>query len=298
MELRYLRAFGVLAEELNFTRAAARLHVTQQTLSDQIRRLEKDVAAPLFDRTTRSVALTAAGRTLLSHVTGVLAAVELAVAETREVDSGQRGRLIVGLGGSAGLDVTSRILRAFAAVRPNVELTVRGNMGVADTSGGLASRAVDVTIFWLPATAGVEVVPLFEDERVAVLAADHPLAALDVIPAAVLAEEPFVWADGLDQRTSDYWTLAAERGGRPPRIGARISGHEDLFTAVQLGRAVSCSPISVVRSQPYPGIVTRPVTGVAPAVLAVCYRAGELTPLVDVFVRTALEACGRDAPPT
>lgn len=125
----------MLAHELNFTRAAARLHITQQALSTQLRQLENRVGASLFDRTTRTVALTDAGDTLPSHVPGILAAVAAAMAETREVVPGERGSLIVGLAGVAGLDLTPRILRAFAAARPLVALTVR-NIDFSDPSGG------------------------------------------------------------------------------------------------------------------------------------------------------------------
>ena len=84
VELRHLEAFQVLADELNFTRAAGRLHITQQALSTQLRQLEHRVGASLFDRTTRTVALTDAGRTLLGHVPEILSAVDRAMAETRE----------------------------------------------------------------------------------------------------------------------------------------------------------------------------------------------------------------------
>jgi len=88
VELRHLEAFQVLAHELNFTRADGRLHVTQQALSTQLRQLEDGVGASLFDRTTRIVALTDAGRTLLAHVPGIMAAVGQAIAETRETVTG------------------------------------------------------------------------------------------------------------------------------------------------------------------------------------------------------------------
>lgn len=289
MELRHLQSFHVLAHELNFTRAAARLHMTQQTLSAQLRQLESRVGASLFDRTTRTVALTDSGRTLLAHVPGILAAVDQAMAETRETVTGQRGALTVGLAGAAGLDLTPRILRAFAAARPLVALTVR-NVDFSDSSGGLLSGAVDVALLWLPVPHGVEVVPLLEDPRMAVLAADHPLAARDELLPTELAEQPFVWIEAMDPTARDFWTLGEHRGGRPARIGSTISGFEDLFAAVRSGRAVSASPASVVGSLPWDDLVVRPVTGLAPATLAVCHRTGDTTPLVEAFVRSAVSS--------
>ena len=98
VELRQLCAFEVLAQELNFTRAAARLHLSQQGLSAQIQSLERLTGTPLFERTTRSVTLTEAGRTLLRHVPGILLSVGQAMAETRQAPTAaERPRLVVGL---------------------------------------------------------------------------------------------------------------------------------------------------------------------------------------------------------
>jgi DNA-binding transcriptional LysR family regulator len=291
VELRQLEAFQVLADELNFTRAAGRLHITQQALSKQLRQLEHRVGACLFDRTTRTVALTDAGHTLLGHVPGILAAVDQAMIETRETVAGERGTLTVGLAGVAGLDLTPRVLRDFAAVRPQVALNVR-NIDFSDPSAGLLSGAADVALLWLPAPDTLEVVALREEPRLAVLAADHPLAARDELSAEELAEQPFVWIEAMDAATRDFWTLAAHRGGRPARIGSTISGFEDLFTAVRSGRAVAASPASVVSALPWTDLVVRPVHGLAPATLAVCHRHGDARPVVEAFVRSALAAAG------
>jgi DNA-binding transcriptional LysR family regulator len=173
---RHLEAFQVLADERNFTRAAGRLHITQQALSTQVRQVEHRVGARLFERTTRTVALTDAGRTLLEHVPGILAAVDQAMTETRETIAGERGTLTVGLAGVAGLDLTPRVLRDFAAARPQVALHVR-NIDFSDPSAGLLSGATDVALLWLPVPDKLELVALREEPRLAVLAADHPLAA-------------------------------------------------------------------------------------------------------------------------
>ena len=293
VELRHLEAFQVLADELNFTRAAGRLHITQQALSTQLRQLEHRVGAPLFERTTRSVTLTDAGRTLRAHVPGILAAVSQAITETRETVGGQRGTLTVGLAGVAGLDLTPRILRDFASARPHVTLNVR-NIDFSDPSAGLHSGATDVALLWLPVPADLEVVPLVEEPRMAVLATDHPLVAQEQLSAEELAREPFVWIEHMDPSVRDFWTLAAYRDGRPAVIGSTISGFEDLFAAVRSGRAVSASPASVVRSLPWSDLVVRPVTGLAPATLAVCHRAGDTRAMIGAFIDSAVAAATRN----
>ena len=287
VELRHLRAMEVLAQELNFTRAAARLHVTQQALSTQVRELERRAGAPLFTRTTRSVELTSAGRTLLRHVPGILMSVGQALAETRAAAHGSRGLLPVGMRGVAGLALTPRILRAFSSAHEHVDVAVR-NVEFGDASAGLASGTTDVALAWLPVPDGIDAVPLLEDRRLAVLPADHPLAQQAEVDAADLADEPFVWVDEMDARVRDYWTLGEHRVGRPVRVGARITGFEDAWAAVRAGQAVAASPASVLQALPGTDITTRPVRGLAPAVLGVCRRLGDDRPLVTAFVETAV----------
>jgi DNA-binding transcriptional LysR family regulator len=291
VELRHLRAFEVLAQELNFTRAAARLHLTQQALSVQVRELEKRAGAELFVRTTRSVRLTEAGRTLLRHVPGILLSVGQALAETRQATHGRRPALTVGLRGAAGLPLVTAVTRAFTAAHPEVELAIR-NVEFGDATAGLASGDTDVALAWLPVPEGIEAVRLLEDRRLAVLPSDHPLAARDEVDAAELADEPFVWIDEMDARVRDYWTLAEYRIGRPAKVGARISGFEDAWAAVQAGLAVAASPSSVLAPLPGTGIVTRPVRGLGPAVLGVCRREGDHRPLVTAFVEVATARAG------
>ena len=293
VELRDLEVFHVLADELHFTRAAGRLHISQQALSARLRLLEHRVGASLFDRTTRTVALTDAGRTLLGHVPGILTAVDQALLQTRETVAGERGTLTVGLAGVAGLDLTPRVLRDFAAARPHVALHVR-SIDFSDPSAGLLSGATDVALLWLPVPEELAVVALLEEPRLAVLAADHPLAARGELSAEELAEQPFVWNEAMDAATRDFWTLAVHRRGRPARVGATITGFEDLFTAVRSGRAVAAPPASVVSALPWTDLVVRPVTGLAPATLAVCHRHGDARPVVDAFVRSALRVSLED----
>jgi DNA-binding transcriptional LysR family regulator len=299
LELRQLRAFEVLAQELNFTRAAARLHLSQQALSAQLRSLEKRVGTPLFERTTRTVTLTEAGRTLLRHVPGILLSVGQAVAETRQASTRDlRTSLVVGMRGVSGLDVVMSVVRSFREAHPDVELSLR-NINFGDASAGLATGETDVALAWLPAPDGIEAVPLLEDRRLAVLPADHRLAAAEEVSAADLAEEPFVWIDEMDARVRDYWTLADHRVGRPVKVGARISGFQDAWEAVRAGQAVAASPATMLTRLPGPGIVTRPIRGLAPAVLGVCRRAGDDRPVVSAFLEAAVTAAGPDtAPPT
>lgn len=295
VELRHLRSFIVLAEELNFTRAAGRLNIVQQALSAQMRQLEDELGAALFVRTTRKVELTPAGRALLEHAPVALRSVESAFDQVRDSVAGERGSLTLGLVATASLDFTPRVLRNFAEDKPNVNVSIR-NVAFDDPTGGVRSRQADVALVWRPFDEeGLACEPLFTDRRVAVLPIDHPLAAAKTVDAAALAAEPFVWVDNMDEIARGFWTLADVRQGRPPRVGARITGFEDLFAAVRAGRAVAACPGSVASALPWRDLVTRPIPGLAPAVVAACWRATDQSPFVKAFVACALRAAGTDA---
>ncbi|MFC9440765.1 LysR family transcriptional regulator [Nocardia sp. NPDC057030] len=286
VEFRHLRAFHVLATELNFTRAAAQLHLTQQALSNQIKQLETRIGATLFQRNSRQVTLTDAGRTLLTRVPDILDTVGAAIADTRDTESGQRTELIVGIRGVTGLDITPRVLRAFATEYPHVAVTV-GKVGFDDASAGVLVGASDVGLIWLPAPDGLDVTPLLGEERIALLPADHPFAAATAVPPADMAVQPFAWwTDNRDLAARDFMTLADYRDG-PATIGAEVATLEDLLAAVGSGQAVAVSVASVSRFFPWSGVITRPLLDVAPSVLAVACRAGDDRPLVAAFIRVA-----------
>ena len=288
VELRHLRAFVAVAEELNFTRAAARLHLAQQALSAQIRQLEALLGTPLFVRTTRRVELTGAGRALLERAPALLANVDEALRAAVTAGRGESGELTIGLLATASLDFTPRLLRAFAGELPDVTVSVR-NFSFDDPSGGVRSGQADVALVWLPfSDEGLTCERLFDDARVAVLAADHPLAERTELMVEDLLDEPFGWIDDLDPVARDFWTLGDRREGRAPRIGAHITGFDDLFAAVRAGRVVAASPASVVTALPFTDLVTRPVRDLEPAGFAVCRRADDPSPIAERFVSAAV----------
>jgi DNA-binding transcriptional LysR family regulator len=288
VELRHLRSFVAAAEELNFTRAAARVHLAQQALSAQIRQLEQFVGVRLFNRTTRKVELTAAGHALLERIPALLEGIDGALDAAASAGRSETGELGVGLLATAPLDFTPRLLRAFAEARPGVSLSIR-NYPFDDPSGGLHDHRTDVALVWMPFTTdGLVCEPLFEDPRMAVLAADHPLAGRAELEAGDLVDEPIVWVDDMDPVARDFWTLTDHRAGEPARIGARVTGFEDLFAAVRAGRAVAACPSSVVGGLPFADVVVRPVRDLEPAWVAVCRRADDENPSADAFVQTAI----------
>jgi len=293
VELRHLRSFVAVAEELNFTRAAARLHLAQPALSAQIRQLEQRVGARLFERTTRRVELTPAGRALLGEAPGLLEGMDAALRSARMAAAGETGALTVGLLATAALDVTPRILRAFARERPRVTVSVR-NVEFADPSGGVRAGDADLAMVWLPfRDDGLACDPLFDDRRMAILAADHPLAAREELAVADLLAEPMCWVEGVDPEAGAFWTLDEQRGAPPP-IGATVTGFEDMFAAVRSGAAFAAIPASIATTLPWEDIAVRPVHGLPGATVAICRRAGSEDPLVEAFAACARDVCAAD----
>lgn len=284
VELRHLRAFVAVAEELSFTRAAARLHVVQQALSAQIRQLEERLGVQVVERTTRRVALTAAGRELYPRAVAVLAAVEEAGRATRAAAA---ERVEVVLGFVAPLDVgpMQPVLRRLAADDPGIAVTVRF-ADLLDPTGGLRRGESDVAKVYGPFdTTGLELLPLWTEPRGVAVGATHPLAARDEITIEELVAEPTFDFPTPDARWREFWTAGAHRGGRPPVIAAEFRSLDALLSAVRAGLGVHISTQPLVRSTS--GIVWVPVAGLEPLGHFLAWRAGDDRPGVAALVAAA-----------
>ncbi len=190
IELRHLRYFLAVAEEEHFTRAAAKLHVSQPTLSHQIRELEGQLNLPLFDRVGRRVKLTAAGEMLLPHARRVVR--ELAAAQTAldELHGLKRGALKVGIVQTVNACVIPEIVARFSEAHPGSRLAC-DEMAVADIESHLESGKLDLGISFLPpARKSLAGQQLFTEELVAVVATDHPLAKRRRLRMRDLANHP------------------------------------------------------------------------------------------------------------
>jgi DNA-binding transcriptional LysR family regulator len=192
MELRHIRYFLVLAEELHFRRAARRLSITQPALSIQIRDLERSVGVPLLARTNRQVQLTEAGRAFLEGARLVVDQVDRAVQDAKRAGRGEIGELALGFVGSAAYVVLPELLRAFRKAYPQVTLRL-ASMTTKEQLAALAEHRLDLGLLRLPiddstlAWRRVTTEPL-----VAVLPSTHPQANEARIPLGTLANEHFI----------------------------------------------------------------------------------------------------------
>ena len=290
VELRHLRYFVAVAEELNFTRAAQRLHIAQQALSTAVRQLEERVGAQLVERTTRRVELTPAGRALLESARELLAGAEHAVAAAREA-AGERPALTVGFVAAATHRRFGEGLRIFGERRPDVNVLVRFG-DLLDPSGGLRDGDVDAAAVHGPFDAtGLELLHLWSDEIVAVMAADHPLAERTEITIEELVAEPTFLFPTPDARNRDFWMLTDYRGGRPPKIAAEFRTLDALVAALQAGIGVHVAASALPRSLgPGSEIVCRRVPGLPQLDHYIAWRSGDERPVL----RELVDAC-RDA---
>jgi LysR family cyn operon transcriptional activator len=197
IELRHLRYFLAVAETAHFTRAAAKLHVTQPTLSHQIRQLEEQMGLPLFDRVGRRVKLTTAGETLLPHARKVLRELEDAQVALNELNGLKRGLLRVGIVQTVNACVIPEIVARFSAEHDGIRVEC-GEMAVADIESDLEAGKLDLGIsFMPPARKSLTGEKLFKEELVAVVSSNHKLANrrqlrvrdLDSHPLALLSEK-------------------------------------------------------------------------------------------------------------
>ena len=284
MELRQLQYFVAVAEELHFRRAAARLHLSQPPLSQQLRRLEDELGVLLLERTRRRVELTAAGASFLRDARAILAELDGAVATARRIGEGKVGRLRVGFVGSALFSVVPDVVQRFRAARPDVELELRERSTVEQLRA-LAAGTLDLGFVRPPVDVeGVRVETLLREPLLAALPDGHPLARLRRVPLQRLAREPFVLfpreqAPGFHDELIGALTAA----GGLPRVVQQAPEMQTIVGLVAAGIGVSLVPASV-RRLALGGVTYRPVSKGSQAELAAISRPDDPSPLVRAFL--------------
>jgi DNA-binding transcriptional LysR family regulator len=181
MNLRHIRAFIAVAEELHFGRAAKRLHIEQSPLSRTIRKMEDDLGLKLLLRSSRGVALTLAGKTFLEDARHIVLAVEQAEARARAASLGYHGTLRVGLTRDIGRSKLAALLALYRSEAPmmNIRLT---EVPLTQLLHGLSTQIFDAGLALIDHADGVEAIPVWEDPIVVALPARHPLLALKTVP--------------------------------------------------------------------------------------------------------------------
>ncbi len=283
VHLRELRALVAVAEEQSVTRAAQRLFLAQPALSRQLQALERRLGVPLLERLPRGVALTEAGRALLGPAREAVTAWERGLAAA--LATVPAGRLVVGMQTAVGRGLQRRALARFAELSPGTVPVLR-QVDWRDPTAGLADGSSDVAFVWLPLPMDdADVLPVAREERVVALPSDHRLAGAPRVVLADLLDEPFIALPDSAGPLRDAWLAVADRGGRPPVVGAVADTPDAVFEAVASGLGVVLLAAGNADLYARPGIVCRPVEGLAPAVLALAWRRSDRRPVVAAFVR-------------
>jgi DNA-binding transcriptional LysR family regulator len=289
MELRQLRYFVAVAEELHFRRAAERLHISQPPLSQQIRSLEDELGFALLIRTRRRVQLTPAGEAFLRDARALLGELDGAVATARRIDAGQTGRLRVGFVGSALLSIVPGTVERFRASRPGVAIELRERSTV-DQLRAVATGLVDVGLVRPPIDddTGLRAETVLRERTVAALPAGHALATMSRVPLRRLADEPLVLFPR-DQAPGFHDLLigALADTGAGPRVIQYAPEMLTIIGLVAAGTGVSLVPASVSRLA-LDGVAYRPVTGAPRSELVAITRADDDSALARAFVAEAI----------
>lgn len=284
--LRQLRYFVVVAEELNFTRAAERLQIAQPPLSRQIQALEQAIGIPLLERTNRRVTLTAAGTVFLEECRQILSQIEHSVKVAQRIAHGEAGQLIVGFEGAAHNGPVLDIIRQFRAQFPDVDLVMQ-EMSSGQQVEALQQRQLDVGLIEsIAANDAIAVAPLLSEPLVVALANTHPLAGSGPVSLKQLAHEPWVtgrshYGCGLLLRI----LAACRQAGFTPNVQQETNDLQMTLGFVASGMGITLLPES--STLPQTGVTYCPVAPPVPNVqLAVAWQPHQRSPIVTSFLQS------------
>ncbi len=293
IELRHLRYFAAVAEELHFGRAAEKLGIAQPPLSQQIKSMEELIGYPLFERKPR-VRLTPVGEALLEVARRTLGQVEEGLEMVRRAGRGEVGKVTVGFAASTLTTVLPEILRNFREQYPGVELRLR-ELSSAAQAAALADGSIDVGFLREAVTHGTDLIceRILREEFMTVLPPGHPLAERREVPLTELAGEPFVhFPRAVAPTLFDQIAAACRRAGFRPRVVQEAQEWLTILGLVEAGLGVSLVPASFrrlrwgdVQYRPLGTpreftevFVCRPTAPVVPAVVQLIGIARSITP--------------------
>src|SRR5215210_5488676 len=299
MELRQLRYFVAVAEELNFSRAAGRMYLSQPALSQQIRKLEHELGVDLFQRTKHGVELTEAGRTLLDGARQALVLVEQAARSAREAGGAESSHLRVGFPEYANHTLVADILQTFQRRYPYVELEEHETFTLQQTLqqvSALLDGTLDVGFTLAPfeadALASERVLGI---ELVAAVPTDHPLAALPEVPMRELARERIIlFSRRFHPGCYDYLVDCCKKAGFSPNVVQKnepqLYSGATTYRMVASGAGVGIVARPLVSMSRPVGVVFKPLRDPSPVLdLVAAWRRADLAPNLQAFLEVVRE---------
>jgi len=290
MELRHLRYFLAVAEELHFGRAATRLHMSQPPLSQQIQRLEKELQAPLFYRTKRRVELTNAGRALLGEARALVAQAEHAAGAAQRASRGEIGQLLVGCALWTDFLHGAKIIQQFTRRHPEVEVELR-DLTAAEQIPALEAGRIHVGILRPPVQSKVLVSErLLSESLVLAFPRGHRFKNCDGVPWKALVDQPYVL---FSQRRAPAYEAVVARACHEAGVALKIKYEVDqpqtVLAIVAAGLGISLVPASL-RMLKIPGVDYRRLVPPGPPLeTVIAWRRDSSPSFVQAFVSVARE---------
>jgi DNA-binding transcriptional LysR family regulator len=286
---RKLRHFVVLAEELNFGRAAERCHLSQPAFSRSIARLERELGGALVIRTTRRVELTPLGARLSERTGALLESLDAVISDAREQARQQSQVLRVGFkAGAAGLLLTPT-LKAFEERFPKIRLQLR-RLEWAEQINAVLNTEVDIAFaWWFRDVRGVEHLPLVTESRIAGMALEHPLADRAELVLADLSDHAIVVSRSIAEESARWWSALPRPDGSVPPEGPVVESAEEMMEAVARNRGICLVSASVQATYGRPDVKFVPVVDAEPAQISLVWRQGDHRTPLALFGQIAVE---------
>ncbi|MEO3798191.1 LysR family transcriptional regulator [Nonomuraea sp. B10E15] len=281
LDLRSVRYFTVVAEHRHFGRAAEALHITQPSLSRQIRGLERQLGAALLDRTPHGTRLTEAGEVFLPRAKALLRSSAQAVAATRAAAHPSR----IAVGHTLHVPVMPAV-RELRHRHPDADVRVV-QLAWNEPRAALLECRVDVVVCRLPLRdEGLRVTTLYDEPRVLLVARDHRLAGKERVTLDDIGDEALPRLP--DTAWNAYWRIDPRPDGSPAPDGPLVEAPEEKFEIVAAGQAVAIVSAGLRAETLHPGLTSIPLEGVKPSQVALATRAGDGNPLLAPFLKAAL----------
>ena len=290
MELRHLRYFIAVAEELNIRRAAGRLHIAAPPLSVQIRKLEQEIGAELLSREKRKLRLTEAGRVFLEQARKSLAEANRGITLARQAANGEIGQLSIGYNTPAAFRIFPRLVPAFRRKWPEVQLTFH-SLKIAQQLEGLRRNELDLSFIWLPVPdEDLDVHELVRESLVAVIPRSHRLASSPTVSIKDLSREPLILLSrSLDPESYYQIQQLFTHAGSVMNVAYQLENSLSMINFVAMGSGCSLLP-EYVRNIRQNGVVYKPLRPPnLVKTLAMIKNKGTSSDLANAFYQFAID---------
>jgi DNA-binding transcriptional LysR family regulator len=292
MELRHLRYFKTVAEELSFTRASALLHVAQSAVSAQVRDLEAELEVALFERNSRQVQLTAAGKIFLAGVDEVFQILEDARRKLRRIGRGDTASLAIGFIGAQSHEWMPQVLKRFRVKHPGVEVSLV-EMVPSQQLEALLGRTLDIGLVGPidgKPPPGLRFECITEENPMLGVPGDHPLARMASVPLARLRNEPFIFTSSKNSPNYRAWlSRLCHRAGFTPRVVQEVDRARTVVQYVAAGFGISIFPEHISRL-PAPGVSFVPLDSMGLKIrYGIAWRRGPVSAVVTRFIEYVKE---------